>query len=67
MAIDITLQVKLSVDEQDLEDAMAEFDEIDVGKLISQILDKSIALDAVGAEVISGPKTLDEYDQAKGA
>ncbi len=63
MAIDITLQVKLSMEEQDLEDAMAEFDEIDVGKLISQILDKSIALDSVSADVTSGPKSLEDYDQ----
>jgi hypothetical protein len=63
MAIDITLQVKLSVEEQDLEDAMAEFDEIDVGKLVAQILDKSIALESINAEVTSGPATLDEYDQ----
>ena len=67
MAIDITLQLKLSVEEQDLEDAMAEFDEIDVGKLISQIIDKSIAVDAVSAEVTSGPKSLEEYDQASSA
>jgi hypothetical protein len=65
MAIDITLQVKLSLEEQDLEDALAEFDELSVASLVTQILDKSIALDRVDTQVLEGPNTLEDYDAAQ--
>ena len=65
MAIDITLQVKLSLEEQDLEDALAEYDELSVASLVTQILDKSIALDRVDAQVLEGPNTLEDYDAAQ--
>lgn len=64
MPIDIKLEVSLAVDEQDLEDAMAEYDELAVSRLVSQILDKAIALDAVETRVLEGPDTLDDYDEA---
>ena len=65
MAIDITLQVKLSLEEQDLEDALAEYDELSVASLVTQILDKSIALDRVDTQVLEGPNTLEDYDAAQ--
>jgi hypothetical protein len=64
MAIDIKLQVKLSLDESGLEDALSEYDEITVSELVKQVLDKAIALDHVDCEVVEGPNTLDEYDAA---
>ena len=67
MAIDIKLQISLSLEEEDLEDALAEYDELAVSKLICQILDKSIALDAVAAQVLEGPDTLEDYDAAREA
>ena len=45
MPIDITLQVKLSIQEEDLEDALAEYDELSISSLVAQILDKSVALE----------------------
>jgi hypothetical protein len=63
MSIDITLSVKLSLEESALEDAMSEFDELTVSELVSQVLDKAIALDSIKAEVIEGPNTLEEFDQ----
>ena len=67
MAINIRLEVSLSLEEEDLEDALAEYDELSVAKLISQILDKSIAVDAVEAKVLEGPNTLEDYDAAREA
>lgn len=64
MAIDVKLQVQLSLDEAALEDALAEYDEITVSELVKQVLDKGIALDAVKCEVLEGPNSLEEYDQA---
>jgi hypothetical protein len=64
MAIDIKLRVSLTLDETALEDALAEFDEITVSSLIKQVLDKAIALDNVECEVVEGPNSLDEYDEA---
>ena len=63
MSIDITLNIKLSLEESALEDAMSEFDELTVSELVSQVLDKAIAIDSIKAEVIEGPNTLEEFDQ----
>ena len=51
MAIEITLQVRLSVEESALEDALAEFDELTVSSLVTQVLDKAIALEHIDVEV----------------
>ena len=67
MPIDITLKVKLSIDEEDLEDALAEYDELSISSLVSQILDKSIALEAVSAQVTEGPDSLEDYDAVREA
>ena len=63
MSIDITLNIKLSLEESALEDALSEFDELTVSELVSQVLDKAIAIDSIKAEVIEGPNTLEEFDQ----
>ena len=63
MPMDIKIEVALSLDEEALEDALAEYDELTVSELIKQVLDKAIALDAVEATVIDGPNTLEEYDK----
>ncbi len=67
MAIDIKLQVVLSVEEGALEDALAEYDELTVGHLVAQVLDKAIALESIEAEVLQGPNTLEDYDSLKEA
>jgi hypothetical protein len=63
MSIDITLSVKLSLEESALEDAMSEYDELTVSELVTQVLDKAIALDAIKSEVVEGPNTLEEFDK----
>lgn len=62
----IKLEVEFSVSEQEsaLEDALAEYDELTVEGLMREILDKSIACDEIQTKVVSGPNTLEEYDQA---
>jgi len=67
MAIAITLQVRLSVEESALEDALAEFDELTVSSLVTQVLDKAIALEHIDVEVKAGPNSLEEYDKVREA
>ena len=63
MPIDIKLSVTMSLEESALEDALSEYDELTVGELVAQVLDKAIALDDVSATVLDGPNTLEEYDK----
>jgi len=63
MAIDIKLQVSISLEESALEDALEEYDEITVGELVRQVLDKAIALEAISAVVVEGPSNLEEFDK----
>ena len=65
MAIDIKIALRFSLEESALEDALAEYDEVTVSELVKQVLDKAIAIDAVDAEVLEGPNTLEEYDQVR--
>ncbi len=67
MPIDIKLNVTLSLEESALEDALSEYDELTVGELVKQVLDKAIALDGVDAVVLEGPNTLEEYDKFAGS
>jgi hypothetical protein len=67
MAINIKLEVNLSLEEQDLEDAMAEYDELTISGLLCQIIDKSIAVESVRARVVEGPDSLEDYDAAREA
>ena len=62
MEMKIKVALEFSVSETGLEDALAEFDELTVEGLLSEILDKSIACDDISTRVIEGPNTLEEYD-----
>lgn len=67
MDIKIKLEVEFGVSESGLEDALAEYDELTVEGLIKEILDKTVACDAIETRVIDGPNTLEEYDAAVNA
>lgn len=65
--IKIKLSLEFNISESDLEDGLAEYDELSVGSLISQILDKSIAVDEIHCKVVEGPDTLEEVDELRAA
>jgi hypothetical protein len=67
MAIDITLQVKLSIEESSLEDALEEYDELTVSEMVKQVLDKGIAVETVAVDVVEGPNSLEDYDKVREA
>jgi len=67
MPIDLKLQVNLSLEESALEDALAEYDELTVNELVSQVLDKAIAIDTIQVRVLEGPTSLEEWDKLKEA
>ncbi len=67
MAIDITLQVKMSLEESALEDALEEYDELTVSEMIKQVLDKAVAIEDVDVDVVEGPNSLEDYDKVKDA
>jgi hypothetical protein len=48
-----------------LEDALAEYDELTVSALVTQILDKAIALEHIETEIKAGPNSLEEYDKVR--
>ena len=58
----IKASLEFSVADTALEDALAEFDELTVEGLLTQILDKAIACDDITAKVDDGPNTLEEFD-----
>ena len=61
----IKLSIEFSVSEGALEDAMAEYDELSVEGLFSELLDKAIAVDDITTKVVEGPNTLEELDAQK--
>jgi len=65
--IRIKLALEFSISEADLEDSLAELDELSVDSLITQILDKSIAVDDIRCKVVEGPNTLEEVDELRTA
>ena len=65
--IKIKLALEFSISEGDLEDALAELDELSVDSLITQILDKSIAVDEIRCKVVEGPNNLEEVDELRTA
>ena len=67
MPIDISLNVRLSLEESALEDALEEYDELTVTEMLKQVLDKAVALESIGVDVLEGPNTLEEYDKQKAA
>lgn len=66
-SIRIKLALEFSISEGDLEDALAELDELSVDSLIAQILDKSIAVDDIRCKVVEGPNNLEEVDELRSA
>jgi hypothetical protein len=65
--IKIKLALEFSISESDLEDGLAEYDELSVDSLISQILDKSIAVDEIDCKIVEGPNNLEEVDELRTA
>jgi hypothetical protein len=65
--IKIKLALEFSISEGDLEDGLAEYDELNVDSLISQILDKSIAVDDISCKIVEGPNSLEEVDELRTA
>ena len=61
----ITVTLEFTVSESGLEDALDEYDELTVEGMLREILDKSIACDEINASVVSGPNTLEEYDNIR--
>jgi len=53
----IKLSLEFTISESALEDAMAEYDELTVEGLISELLDKAIAVDEITTKVVDGPNT----------
>lgn len=66
MDVRIKLSVAFTVSGSGLEDALAEFDELSVAGMVSELLDKAIACDEIQVNVVEGPNTLEEYDQQNG-
>jgi hypothetical protein len=62
MDVKIKATLEFSVSESSLEDALAEYDEITVAGLLTEILDKAIACDNIEVTLLEGPNTLEEYD-----
>ena len=65
--IRIKLALEFSISESDLEDGLAEYDELSVDALIAQILDKSLAVDEIDSKVVEGPNNLEEVDELRAA
>ena len=63
----IKLSLAFNISESDLEDGLAEYDELSVARMICQILDKSIAVDEIDCKVVAGPNTLEEVDELRAA
>jgi hypothetical protein len=62
MDVKIKATVEFRISGGALEDALAEYDELTVEGLLSEIIDKAVACDAVQSKVEEGPNTLEEYD-----
>jgi hypothetical protein len=65
--IKIKLALEFSISESDLEDGLAEYDELSVESLIRQIVDKSIAIDDIHCKIVEGPNNLEEVDELRAA
>ena len=63
--IKIKLALEFSISESDLEDGLAEYDELSVDSLIAQVLDKSLAVDEIDCKVVEGPNNLEEVDELR--
>jgi len=67
MDMKIRMSIEFTVSESGLEDALAEYDELTVEGLLAEILDKTVACDAIVAKVLEGPNSLEEFDEAEKA
>ena len=67
MDVKIKITVELSVSDNAMEDAMAEYDELTVEGLLREVIDKAIACDEISTKVEEGPNTLEEMDQLGGS
>jgi hypothetical protein len=63
--IKIKLAIEFSISESDLEDGLAEYDELSVDSLIAQVLDKSLAVDEINCKIVEGPNNLEEVDELR--
>jgi hypothetical protein len=63
MGVKIRATIEFSVSDSGLEDALAEYDELTVGGLLREVLDKAIACDEIRIKIEEGPNTLEEFDQ----
>jgi len=63
MDVKIKAVLQFTISGSSLEDALAEYDELTVEGLLREIVDKAIAVDAIKAQVIEGPNTLEDYDK----
>jgi hypothetical protein len=63
--IKIKIAMEFSISESDLEDGLAEYDELSVDSLIAQILDKSLAVDNIDCKVVDGPNNLEQVDELR--
>lgn len=63
--IKIKLALEFSISESDLEDGLAEYDELSVDSLIAQVLDKSLAVDEINCKIVEGPNNLEEVDEMR--
>jgi hypothetical protein len=65
MDVKIKLSIAFNVSETSLEDALAEYDEITVERLMREVIDKAIACEEVSVHVEEGPNTLEDLDAMK--
>jgi hypothetical protein len=63
MNVKIKATVNFTVSDSNMEDALAEFDELTVEGLLREILDKGVACDEISVKVVEGPNSLEEFDQ----
>jgi hypothetical protein len=61
----IKVTLEFTISEGALEDAMAEYDELTVTGMLSELLDKAIACDDITTKMVDGPNTLEELDAQK--
>jgi hypothetical protein len=63
MDVKIKAVLQFTISGETLENTLAEYDELTVEGLLKEVLDKAIACDAIKAQVLEGPNTLEDYDK----
>jgi len=58
----IKVSLEFTISGSGLEDAFEEYDELTVVGMLSELIDKSIAVDDVKVQLLEGPNTLEDYD-----